>query len=304
MESSLEQERLKDKQAVQRFFRLLVSKAWIIALATIIAALLSLVISQRITPYYASEATVLVNEAPATENADYTSVMMSERVAKTYAELMTKDPVLDEVEKQLGLTYKRADLKSFITVSPVTNTQLIRVSLESPDPVLSANIANTIVSVFVDQLAELQNQRFGQSKETLKVQLDELDSQIAVIEKQANEAVLPDRKEQLDNKVTQYRQIYASLLKSYEEIRLAEAQSVSTVTLVEAAQPDEQPIRPQKTQNAILGGLVGLVLSTGLILAADAYGVINTTSKPVRRGRRTDIAEQPTAYADNDHTAE
>jgi len=98
--------------------------AWLIALVTVVAGVAAYLASKQMTPYYESSTTVLVNEAPATKTTDYSSVMMSEQLTSTYAEMMAKDPVLTEVQNQLGLTMTLEDMKKLVTVTPVRDTQL------------------------------------------------------------------------------------------------------------------------------------------------------------------------------------
>ena len=55
------------------------------------------------------------------------------------------------------------------------------------------------------------------------------------------------------------------MLQSFENIRLAEAQSTSNIVVVEAASQPLTPIRPRTLQNTLLGALVGLMLSVGVV---------------------------------------
>jgi hypothetical protein len=70
---------------------------WLIVLVTVMTGAAAYFISKQMTPSYQSSTTVLVNEAPATKTTDYSSVMMSEQLTSTYAQMMAKDPVLYEV---------------------------------------------------------------------------------------------------------------------------------------------------------------------------------------------------------------
>ena len=115
--------------------------------------------------------------------------MMSEQLTSTYSQMMANDPVLTEVINQLGLNISVDDLKEMITVTAVRDTQLIEVTVETTDPKLSADIANSVATISSTQIEEIQSQRFLQSKTTLETQLADLEEQIATYEAQADRAI-------------------------------------------------------------------------------------------------------------------
>ncbi len=276
-------ESIEESLDLRHYFNLFWHWAWLILLVGVIFGAVAFFYNKRLTPYYQSTSTVMVNEAPATQAADYTSVITSQQLAATYSEMMTKDPVLSEVISQLKLDMIPGKLKGMITVTPVRDTQLIQVTAETTDPQLSANIANAVATVFSTQILEIQSQRFAQSKATLEGQLAEIEKQIAQYETQAGEALTADEKERLDTKVTEYRGIYSGLLQSYEAIRLSEAQSVSSVVQVEAATPKPSPVRPQVMRNTLLAALVGMMLAAGGIVAREALDDTIKTPEDIMR---------------------
>lgn len=243
---------------------------WLILLATLIAGASAFFFSRRMTPFYRSTTTILVNAAPATKATDYSSVMMSEQLTSTYAQMMSKDPVLDEIILQLNLSMTRDELREMITVTPVRDTQLIQVTAETIHPILSANIANSLAIVFTNQIEQIQSQRFTQSKTTLESQLADLEKQLEIYKLQADYAATPEEKERLDSKVTQYQEIYSSLLQSYESVRLSEAQAVSSVVQVEPASANSKPVKPKVMQNTLLAAVVGFLLAAGVIVTREA----------------------------------
>ncbi len=98
---------------LMRYIGLLRRWAWLLILATVLAGAAAYLVSRRTTPVYQAVTTVLINEAPANRSADYSSIMTSERLAQTYSQLMTKQPVLEGVIAKLGLPFSVDDLKEF-----------------------------------------------------------------------------------------------------------------------------------------------------------------------------------------------
>lgn len=248
--------------------------AWLLLLATLLCGGAAYLISRQSTPIYQAVTTILINQAPSANTNDYTAIVTSERLAQTYSQLMTKQPVLQGVLQRLGLATELAVLKKAITVQPVTNTTLIEVRVEDPDPHRAADIANALVAEFSAQNEALQSSRYAESKSSLLEQLNQMDAQIqsasqALAELDATPANQPER-DRLETNLAQYRQTYAYILQSYEQVRLAEAQSTSNVIQAEPATIPLKPIRPRTLVNTILGSVIGLLLALGGIFLVEA----------------------------------
>jgi capsular exopolysaccharide synthesis family protein len=236
---------------------------WLLALTSFVSAAVAYFFTARVAPVYEASTTLLISEAPTTSSDDYSALRANERLALTYAELMTKDPVLQGVIARLGLDLSVGRLANAIKVRPVPETQLILAKVQDTDPNLAALIANTLADVFVEQNQASQISRYAQIKANLEAQLAEVDSQI----KDTNSALdqLPDvpanklERDRLQTFLAQYRQTYASLLLKYEEARMAEAQSTPNVRSVQTARPPATPIYPNVPMSTAVGWLFGLV---------------------------------------------
>jgi non-specific protein-tyrosine kinase len=178
--------------------------------------------------------------------------------------------VLEGVIQALSLDMTATDLRRAIFVEPVRDTQLIEIRVEDTDPVRGAQIANALVTVFAQQNQALQAARYADVKDSLSMQLNELTQKISS-DSSALQAVSDDiaskaERDRLETILTQDRQTYAYLLQTYEQVRLAEAQSTSNVIQAEPATVPERPIRPRTLQNTILAAMFGLVFSVGVVL--------------------------------------
>ena len=174
---------------------------------------------------------------------------------------------------RLGLA--KLDPKT-ITAKPVTNTQLINIFAESTDPKLAADIANTLVMVFADQVQSLQTTRFSASEQNLQAQMTDIENKIKVATDQLSNTTDLTEKDRLETTIANYSQTYASLLQSYEQVRLAEAQNRSSIIQVEPADVPIEPIRPRTFMNVAVAALVSALLAGGLIIGID---LLNDTVK-------------------------
>lgn len=218
---------------IRRYLALMIHWAWLLVLAVILGASAAFIMSKRTTPVYLAATRLYINEAPATRTADYASVLTSERLARTYSELLTTRPVLEEVIRRLNLSLSAGALQRSVEVDLLTDTQLIDLRVEDTNPTRGAEIANMIVTVFSEQNQALQASRYATSKESLSLQMAEVDQQIqttnAALDDLGKSAANQAERDRLESALTQYRQTYASLLQSYESVRLAESSTTSNV---------------------------------------------------------------------------
>ena len=251
---------------VRRWWHLILG----LALVTVLSAAF---FSWRTLPVYRATSVVLIQQATGNNVVvDYASVLTNERLASTYAQLLTTRPVLEETLKRLGLdAVLSADaLKQQVRVTPVQNTSLLRISVEDTNPQWAVDLANTIPVVFSDYITSVQTERFQESKRSLQQQIQrlqteisELQARIAVAQKAAGTGavssadILP-----LQTQLATLQSSYANLYKQYEEVRLAEARSQDTVVLTEPALYAAR-IRPQPVRNILMALAVGLMLGVG-----------------------------------------
>jgi len=69
---------------------------WLVAVATLVAAVGAWAPSRTLTPIYRATATLLINQAQNNSGiSNINDIMTSERLERTYGELMKKRPVID-----------------------------------------------------------------------------------------------------------------------------------------------------------------------------------------------------------------
>jgi capsular exopolysaccharide synthesis family protein len=126
---------------------------YLLLLGPLIAGLAAHYVTQQLTPVYRASATMLVNRTTTPGVIEYSDILTSERLTNTYAQLVTRPSVLDEVKKRLALTLPNNELEAKLAVAPVAETQLFQVAANDPDPGFAALLANTTAQAFVDDNA-------------------------------------------------------------------------------------------------------------------------------------------------------
>jgi len=266
------QEQLLDLKV---YGRLIWHWLWLIVLCTIVAGIGGYVFSILSVPIYQASSTVLIDQAR-NSGASYQDLLSSERIARTYAELMQRETTMEKVAARFNVDLAiLEDVLTDISVTPLRDTQLIRVVIEGVSPQFVTAVADTLPQVFIEEISEVQTQRFDESKRNLEAQLNTLSGeielhQIAIDEigqsRTADEEV---RLGQLRNELVQYQSSYANVLRSYEELRLTEVQSVDSIVIVSPAKLPEDPIRPQLLLNTLILAVIGGSLALGTIFLID-----------------------------------
>src|SRR6266496_2606075 len=148
MNNQFEQsESLETTDGIRETIYLFWSWIWLIVLAGVLAGIAAFIVSIRTIPIYQTSTRLLVSDPPAMRSIDYTGIVSSQTMTRTYAEMLVERPVLQGVIDQLVLPKTPEGLKGSISVELVRDTQLLVVSVSDPDPTLAADIANTIARV-------------------------------------------------------------------------------------------------------------------------------------------------------------
>lgn len=243
--------------------------AWLIIICTVLAGTTAYFISRRITPTYQATATALV-QVPSFNVSDYSAARNSEYLSATYSQIMTNNSVMEKTISELSLQMSPQELADMITVEEIQNTQLIRLSVVSTNPQLAARIANTVIKIFSSEIQEQQTQRFALSKSSLETRMADIENQIDDFGNQLQNTTSDEDIDRIETKITQYQGIFSTLLNSYEQIRLSEAQTTTSVTLIEPANIPSETFRPRVLMNTALAGLTGFLLTAGVIFALEA----------------------------------
>ncbi len=263
----------EDEIDLRRYAEVLWRWKWLLVIGVALAAGAAFVTSRLQTPVYEASTTLLINQAPDAQTSDYTAILTSERLARTYAQMISNRTILEQTLDRSGLSYEVEEFAEAVEVALVRDTQLIEVRVENTSPRLAANLANALVEVFVELSDTLQAERYAASKASLQARLSELEAQIAETEARIEDIGDPEQQSErirLEGQLTQYRSSYSSLLQSFEELRLAEAQSISNVVQIDPAVAPDEPVRPRTLLNTALAAVVGGMLAVGGVFLIEA----------------------------------
>jgi len=146
------------KELIDMFLR---RKFLIIFVVLVFAALGAIYTIRFIVPRYESDTTLILvqtgaeisaEESDAITTADLT---LNSKLVDNYKEICTSKSVLTKVINNLHLNYSYEKLKSNITVSTKSDTEVIKITVRDEDNQLACKIANEVAKVFVEKVEDL-----------------------------------------------------------------------------------------------------------------------------------------------------
>lgn len=111
------------------------------------------------TPKYQSKTAILLaksNESSQTGGSTVTTtdITLNQKLVSTYSELIKSDAVLSEVISNLKINKTPETLRSSISVSARSDTEIIDIKVTDLDPDVAKVIANETASVFMTKIAK------------------------------------------------------------------------------------------------------------------------------------------------------
>lgn len=157
-----------------------------IALITIVAILASGVISFLVLdPVYEAKTILIASGVnakaqpqPEARNIEELLDSMSQypqMSIEAYKEQIKNPQILDQVIEELNLDengISRVNLRNMIDLNTIQNTNLITISVKNNDPVLAADIANTVARKFTAHITEIAKSQADKSSNYIKTQME------------------------------------------------------------------------------------------------------------------------------------
>ena len=254
---------------LRQFVTVIWKRLWLIVFATILVTVMTYYMSATMTPIYSAAATLEIDLGSDPRSDIWSAAVASERLAKTYVEQIKAPVLLRQASEALGVGIRAAD----VAVSQVRDTQLINITVESPDPGFAQAAANRVTEVFIQQNEAKQQARFDNGKRDLDRQVADLEKSIEETQKAITSLGVPEDPKNaympeftrlelsgLQTQLSSYQTRYTILLKSGEDFRLAAARQADNLRVFSAAELPRSPVKPRVMLNTMLGLISGLVL--------------------------------------------
>ena len=233
-------------------------RKWIILQVAVLLPVIAVFLSVRQTPLYAASAEVLVsrqNPAAALIGTQQSS-LVADRDAQTEASLARVPTVANRTLLAVG--DRGLTVQSFLRASSVSaaiDSDLLTFGVTLPDPQRAISLATAYAQQYTRYRRQLDTDSLKQARTAIEQRLAQLES--AGRDAGAGKTNAP----QLDDLAR--AALYTNLVEKDEQLRTAEALSLSKFVVVRSASQAVK-VRPHPAKNAVLGLALGLLLGVGL----------------------------------------
>jgi capsular polysaccharide biosynthesis protein len=134
-------------------------KAWVIAIAMILVGIIGFSVAAFvIAPTYSSSVMLYVNNGMSVGDIFQLSssqITGARSLVDTYIVMLQNRTTLNKVIEKADVDYDFEDLEDMIKAESVNGTEIIRITVTSPDPYEAAQIANAIAIVLPARISEI-----------------------------------------------------------------------------------------------------------------------------------------------------
>ncbi len=150
---------------LKELFSLFWNKKAEIALITIVLMIIGIIYSYFfVTPEYTAKTSLVLVQSSSTasqtgdSSITATDLTMNSKLVSTYSDIIKRNIILGQVGKNLNLSEDEIErIKNKISVSSVSDTEIIDIKVKDGDPNYAAEIANEIATVFSDKIVDIYN---------------------------------------------------------------------------------------------------------------------------------------------------
>ena len=148
---------MEETISIKDIFQTLKKRWKLITLLTLIAALISGVISYfLLTPVYQSSTQILVNQNQSKNQLDSTQIQSNIDMINTYSVIIKSPAILDKVIDDLDLPQSVDQLSQKITINS-QETQVFSLTVQDSDPTKAVEIANAVSGTFQKEIKDIMN---------------------------------------------------------------------------------------------------------------------------------------------------
>ncbi|CUP16922.1 YveK family protein [Clostridium disporicum] len=143
--------------SIEEIFAALKKRWKMIALITILATVVSGILSFFvIEPVYEASTKVFIGKEESSEEGYNSSdIQMYQKLLKTYSEAIKTRDLIDAAIKDSGYDLTTGQVSSGLTVTPITDTQILQIKYQSLDPKECEVVLKSISKAFVKTATDL-----------------------------------------------------------------------------------------------------------------------------------------------------
>jgi polysaccharide biosynthesis transport protein len=213
---------------------------WLITLFVLLPTVIVFMVFSNIRPVYQAMVTVMVKPASNGITNDYSVLIAGERMAITYSQIIKTQVVLQKVIDELKLDTNPNELSKRMEAIPISNTELIQLTVSDSDPRQAALIANTTARVLTEHIQSLNIERQSKTLSDIQDKINTVSAQITELRSKRdalNEKIIGQTTEitRLNSSLEQDKLNLINLQQNYHTLQINVTQITDKIHIVEPA---------------------------------------------------------------------
>lgn len=252
---------------------------WVLILAALLGGSLGYLVRSRQSATYQAAVLIEVGGFMRSPNPESSEIRAGVELAQTYVILAKTRSILEAAIEAEDFPLTMKELQEIIQARIITGTSLLQITATHTEPLLTADIANAVARQIIlnspthltaeqqQQVALIDNEIDSLSGQLriARQRLDEIDSQLQFAEDATD---ITNLRAQRSVVVTEISETSATLAQFTSTITELQAR-VNSLDIVEEARIPEEPVGPGILSVAILGGVLGVSLTAGVVLVVE-----------------------------------
>jgi len=252
---------------------------WLFLLCGVLGGALTLVVLSRQPSTYTSVTTINIGNTFQNPDLQTNEISAAQNLLRNYVELVQFESVRQNTIDALDLSLTVDQLEGLVSTRILTNTTLLEISVTYTDPVLAADIANTMADELIQASPSNLTEEQQVQVETARTQVDvlagllsglqaqvaDLNLEITTVTNSATKQALIAERNDL---IEQVNSTTANLIE-FSQIITTLQKSVNVLEIVERAQIADQPDDANTLSQTLLGAVVATGLVFGVVLLLD-----------------------------------
>ena len=252
---------------LKQYFDIIKKWWWLLLASTLVASVSAFIAVSREPRIYQAATTVVVGQTMQQADPSSQDIYISQQLAQTYREMVTRQPILRGVQEALGLSF--VPWSGNISARLVPGTQFLEIYVRDTVPERAAAIADEIANQLIVQSPnniheEQEREAFVREQiQTLQASIQQ--TQLDIQEERARLASANSARaiqqyqaniDALEQKLASDQSTYASLLQTTEG-------RTNYLSIFERATVPARPVSPNVPETVLMAAAIGLVLALG-----------------------------------------
>ncbi len=244
---------------------------WLLLLSVGLAAVASYYASSLQPPVFQTTTTLLVGQVTQKVDPTFEDFALSQQLSESYAQIATRQPILQAVVDSLALDTDWQNLKKQVYVATIPRTQLLGINVSDTSPERAVAIADELAyQLILRSPTSPENETRQERGQFVEDQLNDLEkringakARIIELEKELDAALSARQIQELQTEISTLGSFIDGWQKNYAELLafLQGGTSPNYLTVIEPAQLPTTPISPNIQLNVALAVAVGFLLA-------------------------------------------